>query len=189
MPPPASRGSRKEPASAAFAAALALVLLALPDGARMIYANVVAAPNPAGKVFATTPALWQAVRRHAAPNERIANNPYFLAELTPWPGNMSWALLANRRSCFAGNTFARPFSALSGPRSERIEAQFVRVFSGQGDADDVQQMAVQYHCTLAVLTPEDGAWSRDPFAASPSYRLVEATAAWRIYKLVTLAAR
>jgi len=50
-------------------------------------------------------------------------------------------------------------------------------------------MAVQYHCTLAVLTPEDGAWSRDPFAASPSYRLVEATAAWRIYKLVTLAAR
>jgi len=179
----------QKPASAAFAAALALVLLALPDGARMIYANVVAAPNPAGKVFATTPALWQAVRRHAAPNERIANNPYFLAELTPWPGNISWALLANRRSCFAGNTFTRPFSALSGPRGERIEAQFVRVFSGQGDADDVQQMAVQYHCTLAVLTPEDGAWSRDPFAASPSYRLVEATAAWRIYKLVTLAAR
>lgn len=177
------------PVSAAFAAALALVLLALPDGVRMIYANAVAAPNPAGKVFATTPALWQAVRRHAAPNERVANNPFFLAELTPWPGNISWALLSNRRSCFAGNTFTRPFSALSAPRSERIEAQFVRVFSGEGDADDIQQMAAQYHCTLAVLTPEDGAWSRDPFAASPSYRLVEATAAWRIYRLVTLAGR
>ena len=37
----------QKPASAAFAAALALVLLALPDGVRMIYANVVAAPNPA----------------------------------------------------------------------------------------------------------------------------------------------
>jgi len=34
-----------------------------------------------------------------------------------------------------------------------------------------------------VVTPQDGAWQRDPFAVSELYRLVENNAdRWRIYR-------
>jgi hypothetical protein len=172
-----------------FVAALALIMLGLHGGAMFAYRNFIVPTNPSGKVFATTPGLWQAVRRHTSPRERVASNPAFMAQMTPWPGNISWALLANRRSCYAGLTFVVPFTALSPAQRERIDAQFTRVFAGEADMGDIQQLATQYHCAVAVLTPEDGAWSHDPFASSPNYRLVEGSAAWRIYKLVTLAAR
>jgi hypothetical protein len=104
--------------------------------------------------------------------------------MTPWPVNISWALLANRRSCYAGPALVGPFTALPQSRRDQIEALFERVFAGDGTADDVAQMVTQFNCSVAVITPEDGAWRRDPFAASPFYRLVEKTSAWRIYRAV-----
>jgi hypothetical protein len=177
----------ERPISFAAVPALALVLLGLPDGLTLIYGNAVVTPNASSRVFAAAPNLWQAVRRHTSSTERIANNPYYLEHMTPWSANISWALLANRRSCYANAALVDPFSALSHARSERINAQFVRVFSGTGDADDVAQLAILYHCSVAVVTPQDGAWSRDPFAASPYYRLVEDSPSWRIYKMTTVA--
>ncbi len=177
----------ERPVSFAAIPALALVLLGLPDGLMLIYGNAVVTPNASSKIFAATPDLWQAVRRHTSSTERIANNPFYLENMTPWSINISWALLANRRSCYANEALVDPFSALTHARSARINAQFIRVFSGKGDADDVAQLAILYHCSVAVVTPQDGAWSRDPFAASPYYRLVEGNAAWRIYKLTTVA--
>jgi hypothetical protein len=177
----------EKPVSLAVVPALALVLLGLPDGAMLIYGNAVVTPNASAKVFATTPALWQAVRRHTSSAERVANNPSFLEHMTPWEVNISWALLSNRRSCYAGPAMVGPFSALSDARNNLINAQFKRVFDGDADQTDIGQLATQYNCSVAVVTPQDGAWRRDPFAASPSYRLVEDNAAWRIYKLTTLA--
>jgi hypothetical protein len=175
------------PVSFAAYLAIALLLLGLPDGALIMYGNVVGEADSSAKVFAATPALWQAMRRHASPGERVANNPLFLEHMTPWPVNISWALLSNRRSCYAGATLVGPFSALPAPRNEAVDALFIRVFAGHANAEDIAQLATTYNCGVAVVTPQDAAWNRDPFAASHYYRLVEHNRAWRIYKLTTLA--
>ena len=95
------------------ATAIGGLILSLPDTAAMIRSNVDGTPTPDGAVFAQTPELWSAVRRYAAPTARVANNPLFLQDLTPWPANMSWALLANRSSCFAGRELALALAPLS----------------------------------------------------------------------------
>lgn len=165
-----------------LSAAVVLILLGLPDAAKFGYGNFVVKPNAATKGFATTPALWQAVRRHTATDERIANNPAFMKAATPWGVNISWALLADRRSCYAGLALIGPFSAQSHAHQEAIDAQFARVFDGHAKPGDIADLATLYHCAVAVVTPTDGAWSNDPFAASPQYRLVEGTPDWRIYR-------
>jgi hypothetical protein len=179
----------QRPASPLFVAAIVLILLGVPEAVMMGYGNVVVAPNASSKAFAASPALWQAVRRYSGEAERVANNPAFLGHMTPWSANISWALLSDRRSCDAGPSFLGPFTALSNTRQDQVSALFTRVFAGDADADDVAQLAVQFNCSVAVVTPQDGAWTRDPFASSSYYRLVENTAAWRIYKIVKLAAR
>jgi hypothetical protein len=172
----------------ALIAALALggLVLSLPDTARMLASNIEGTWRPGADVFAQAPELWAAVRRHAPASARVANNPRFLAELTPWPVNISWALLANRSSCFAGREMALAFAPLSPERRAAIDKQFVRVFAGEGTPDDVAAdvaaMAKDYGCDVIVVVPQDGAWTRDPFAASSLYRLVESREGrWKIY--------
>ena len=165
-----------------MAAASVLILVGLPDGLRFGTGSFFVKPNATAKAFAATPALWQAVRRHTPADERIANNPAFMERATPWGVNISWALLADRRSCYAGLALIGPFSAQSHARQEEIDAQFARVFAGEAAAGDVEQLATYYHCATAVVVPSDGAWNSDPFAASLFYRLVEGTADWRIYR-------
>ena len=123
------------------ATAIGGLILSLPDTAAMIRSNVDGTPTPDGAVFAQTPELWSAVRRYAAPTARVANNPLFLQDLTPWPANISWALLANRSSCFAGRELALALAPLSDARREAINAQFVRVFAGEGTPGDISDMA------------------------------------------------
>jgi hypothetical protein len=165
-------------------AALALggLMLSLPDSAMMIYSNWRGTAVADEAVFAQTPELWTAVRRHAPAGVRVANNPLFLEDLTPWPANMSWALLADRSSCFAGRELAIPFAALSSERREAINDQFIRVFAGKAQTGDVSELATKYDCTVVVVVPQDGAWANDPFAASADYRLAESRDdRWRIY--------
>jgi hypothetical protein len=136
-------------------------------------------------LFAQTPEMWAAVRRHAGPQERVANNPLFVADMTLWPVDISWALLANRRSCYAGRELALVYASLPRPRLDEIDAQFMRVFAGRAEPGDVEDLAANYGCRLVVLTAADGAWANDPFAAHPRYRLVEERPdAWRIYRVV-----
>jgi hypothetical protein len=161
-------------------------LLTVPDALALLRENIVASPTPDERLLATTPALWQAVRRHTAPGERIANNPRFLDDMTPWPANISWALTANRRSCYAGNELAIPFAPIPPARRAAVEAQFVRVFAGAPESDDIRQLADRFQCDVVVVTPQDGAWRRDPFASGGLYRLVETQPdAWRIYRRTT----
>ena len=164
------------------ATAIGGLILSLPDTAAMIRSNVDGTPTPDGSVFAQTPELWQAVRRYAAPTARVANNPLFLQDLTPWPANISWALLANRSSCFAGRELALALAPLSKDMLETTDAQFIRVFAGEGAPADVAEMAKKYACDVVVIVPQDGAWNNDPFAASADYRLAETKDGhWRIY--------
>jgi hypothetical protein len=167
------------------ATAIGGLILSLPDTAAMIRSNVDGTPTPDGSTFAQTPELWSAVRRYAAPTARVANNPLFLQDLTPWPANISWALLANRSSCFAGRELALALAPLSDARREAINAQFVRVFAGEGTPGDISDMAKKYVCDVVVVVPQDKAWTNDPFATSPDYRLAEnRDGRWRIYVAV-----
>lgn len=164
------------------AAAVAGLLLSLPDTAAMIRDNVTGTRRPGAELFAGSGEAWRAVRRLTAPSARIANNPRFLAEMTPWPVNISWALLSDRSSCFAGREMALAFAPLPPRRRDEIDAQFVRTFAGDGNEHDVAELAQVYRCDAVMLVPSDGAWNRDPFAESPFYRLAESRdGAWRIY--------
>jgi hypothetical protein len=170
------------PRRAILVAAFAGLALSLPDTATTIHDNVVGMARADGKIFAQAPELWAAVRRYAAPGFRVANNPLFLEDVTPWPANISWALLANRSSCFANDDLALAYAPLPRERRETINAQFVRVFAGEAIPGDVSDMAAKYDCEVVVVVPQDGAWEKDPFAASPDYRLAEnRDDRWRIY--------
>jgi hypothetical protein len=169
-----------------IAVAVAGFILSVPDSFEMIRSNIDGTPQQDGKVFARTPELWQAVRRYAAPTARVANNPLFLQDLTPWPVNMSWALLANRSSCFAGRELVLALAPLSEESRETINAQFSRIFAGEGTPQDVSDMAKKYACDVVVVVPQDKAWANDPFASSPDYRMAEnSDGRWRIYVRAT----
>jgi len=164
------------------AAAIGALALSLPDTVAMILSNVRGNAAADGEVFAQAPELWNAVRRYTSANARIANNPLFLQDLTPWPVNISWALIADRSSCFAGSELALTFAPLPADRREAINAQFTHLFAGQGTPQDAGDLATEYGCDVVIVVPQDGAWKNDPFAASPDYRLVESREdQWRIY--------
>ncbi|MDO9412639.1 MAG: hypothetical protein Q7T81_08710 [Pseudolabrys sp.] len=164
-------------------AAVVLLLLGVPEAIKLARGNLTAPPLGGSRSFAETPALWQAVRRVTPDADRIAISPRHMESMTGWPANISWALLSNRRSCYAGSAFA-PFSPLPTVRNEEIDAQFHRVFAGETKPGDIEELAGAFKCDTAVVTSEDGAWASDPFAASPLYRLVDGTSAWRIYRTV-----
>jgi hypothetical protein len=167
----------------AAAAALCGLALGVPEAVLIIYGNVIARPPQPGAEFAQAPQMWEAVRRHAAPDERVGNNPLYLAALTPWPVNLSWALLSNRSSCFAGRELALAYVSLTDARRAEIAAAFTRVFAGEGSESDIRALALEFACRVVVVTAQDGAWQRDPFAASAFYRLVETNSdRWRIYR-------
>jgi hypothetical protein len=167
----------------ATAAAVVLLGLALPDGLHLLHQNIAGRLSADGARFRDAPALWSAVRRHTAPDERVASNPHMTDGLAPWPIALSWALLADRRSCFAGDELALAFSALPADARARAAALFDRVFAGAASDGDLDALVRDFGCTIVVLTPQDGAWSRDPFADSPLFtRVEEADGRWRIYR-------
>jgi hypothetical protein len=160
-------------------------LLSLPETVKIVRENLFGPRKSSERAFAATPSMWEAVRRHTSPTERVANNPAFLADMTPWPVNISWALIADRRSCYAGSELAIPFAPIPSARRTEIETQFLRIFAGNPAPRDVRQMAERFHCDTVVVTPQDGAWQHDPFASGEFYKLVEArTNEWRIYRRI-----
>ena len=167
----------------AVAAALVAVALGLPRSYAILRDETAGHPQPDAAAFAQAPAMWAAVRRHSLPDERVGNNPLALRAAAPWPINIGWALLANRRSCYAGREYALVFTALPAARRAEIDAQFVRVFAGEGSPDDLRDLAMRWGCRVIALTASDGAWTNDPFAASPFFRIVEtAPGKWRVYR-------
>jgi hypothetical protein len=164
--------------------AIALAGLALPDGLRLVRDNLTGRLSADGARFADAPALWAAVRRHTGADARVAANPRLMSALTPWPINLSWALLADRRSCFAGEEYALAFAPWSQPARAAAAALFDRVFAGAGSAGDRGALVADFGCRVVVLTPQDGAFDRDPFAADPRFTLLEdAPGRFRIWRV------
>jgi hypothetical protein len=173
--------ARPAPLAAAFA--LACLALALPRSFQLVAENLRGHRSASAKVFAATPQMWAAMRRVTGPAERVANNPQFMGDITPWPVNISWALFANRAACFANSELVLPYSSLPRASVDSIDDLFQTVFDGDGDAGDVHELASRYQCRTVVLTAQDGAWAKDPFATSDDYKLAEEKAgAWKIYR-------
>jgi hypothetical protein len=167
-------------------AALAVVALALVSGARDLYKNFEIKPQASAKQFSDSVQLWAAVRRNSARGERVVNNPGFLADMTRWPINISWALLAHRRSCYAGPDLALPFAPMTRKSRAKAEEAFTRLFAGKADRDEVDRLAAAFDCSLVVVTPNDGAWTTGPLAENSPFQLVDSKLnAWRIYRMRT----
>ncbi len=165
----------------ALAASLASAALGLPDTVRMMR-DYTAGQRPGdARALAQSADLWQAVRRHTAPQDRVANNPSFTGAATPWPVNISWATLSDRASCFAGWETVLAYSALPKNRLIDINDRFTRLFAGKPLPGDLPALAHEQNCATIVLTPADGAWVHDPFAGNALYALAEKSADWRIY--------
>jgi hypothetical protein len=115
----AIRLERREFAVAAVA--MAGLVLSLPETVDLISSNVVGrSPVASGREFAKTPDLWEAVRLHAGPRQRVGNNPLSLADMTPWPVNISWALSASRCSSRIFPAWC-PTSRIAAPTSCSIQ--------------------------------------------------------------------
>jgi hypothetical protein len=174
----------------AVAGATFLYLLGLPDGVAFLRQNAVGIASPTAPVLAASPALWAAVRKAAGPAERVGNNPLFLAGTLTWPVNISWALFADRRSCFAGTALAEAYVAIPRAEIEGLEALFDRVFAGAGSDEEISSLARRYQCQVIVVTPADGVWAQDGFGRSADYRLFdERPGWWRIYRATDSADR
>jgi hypothetical protein len=172
----------------AAALASAALLLGIPDGLLNLRDNAFGRSNSADPTFSQHAELWARVRAHANPADRVLNNTLSLQDMTPWPVNIGWALLSNRRSCFAGYELAIAYASLTKSQRDAADQLFIRLFGGNASAADVRDANEKYQCTVVIVTREDGAWTHDPFRNSPHYWLAEELAgAWRIYKATTTA--
>ncbi len=180
----AERLTRRHPKTIATCALLAA--LGLPQTAIFLrdYAIGQRPGDPAG--FAQSAPLWRAVRGIAGPDDRIASDPLALQAATPWPDNIGWALLSDRPSCYAGWETVLAYGGLSRPALEMVNDRFTRIFAGTPAPGDLESLAKDDNCRIAVLTPADGAWTQDPFTQSKLFRLAAQTAAWRIYRRADL---
>jgi hypothetical protein len=179
-----SRWTRRPRRLAVLLPASACILAGAYGGVVFLREDIAGQPASAAEAFARSPDLWRDVQAVSEPTERIANNPVAFAFVTKWPINISWALFANRRSCYAGWEFARPFSGQSAAKVDLVDGDFRAAFSGALPAANVRELFRRHNCRLAIVTVADGAWKADAFARDPSFDLVgEHRDAWRIYRL------
>ncbi|MEW6437629.1 MAG: hypothetical protein AB1508_10750 [Pseudomonadota bacterium] len=137
----------------------------------------------AGRDFLKEAALWQAVRNVTPVDEAVANNPSDLSALTPWPGDIGWALLSHRRHCAIRGPYLLAFRpAFSLAIRSEAGILFGRVFSGQGSDDDLRTMRDQFECRTLIVTPRDGLWASDLIEKSSIYKTVSQTAEWKILR-------
>jgi hypothetical protein len=137
------------------------------------------------RVFASDPEIWAAVRRHTLPRESVLNNARSRDEITPWPANIGWALLSDRRSCIAGWEWLRAYALLRRDRLVDIIALSERFFAGDASAADEARLQDELGCRTVLVTPQDGVWRRRALASPERWHLVEEQPdRWRIYRAV-----
>ena len=176
--------SRWTVGSRRLAAVAQAALIALGIGGGVAFARhwMTSFPSASAAEFARSPDLWQAVREHSGPKDRIAANPMLFADVTPWPINISWALLSDRRSCYAAWEFTRALAPVSLEAANAMQGQFRATFDGAAPADEMFRLFETHDCRLIVLTASDGAWASDPFARDERYALArERPGRWRLY--------
>ena len=173
-------------ASVGIAAALVLAVAGLPQEVTKLRQNLFGQQPADAAGLARSASFWNDVRKYAGPGQRVGNNPELLSDLTPWPDNISWALLSNRPSCYSGWSTAIAYTDLSSRNLKQVDDLFRRVFAGNAQLGDVHDLAFRYQCQVILEASTDGAWLHDPFANAPEYRLVDTRKGqWKIYERIT----
>jgi len=168
-----------------------IVLLApsILAGAQFVYSSTLefrtqGPETEEGTAFRASPELWKAVRQVTPSNEAIANNPLDLASMTHRPGNISWALLSQRRNCATSLGLIRSYAAQLTPRkAEDVYKFFVDAFEGNATEEQLRVMKEKYLCKTLVVTTRDGLWGKPVLDDNSIYKLVsEEKGKWRIYR-------
>ncbi len=171
-----------------YVLAMALLAPSMLEGARFVFAldfaHRIYGPDTAdGRALRAAPELWRAVRDVTPTDEAIANNPLDSAILTPWPADISWALLSQRRHCAAPFGLLQPYAQLKVDDASRISEFFVRVFKGDANADDLRTLKDTYLCRTLVVTPADGLWDKPVLSNNSAFSaVVDEPGRWRIYR-------
>lgn len=161
----------------------AVFLLAAFQAVLVLSSNLFPTPTGSGREFTGSIELWRDVRSVSSPLQRVVNNPDYLGKVTPWPVNISWALLSNRRSCYAARNLVEALVPLPREELDEIDALFRRVFTQGPESGDVRRLAFEFGCEIAIVTVDDPIWPIDPFAENLTYELVVARRdRWRIYR-------
>ncbi|MGS0648049.1 hypothetical protein ACU81Q_10495 [Komagataeibacter melomenusus] len=130
------------------------------------------------------PILWQAVASVTPAKEAVANNPFYEASLTPWEGDIAWAMLSNRESCTPPYSYLAAFA--SNETKNQIFEQYDtirRVFDGIPSSADFKLLRDEYECRTLLVVPSDALWKLPKTTPSPYFQLiVENPREWRIYR-------
>jgi hypothetical protein len=117
--------------SPTIAAAIGLFALDLVGGASFIHTNATGNPASSASAIAQSRALWRAVRRHAAPDQRVGNNPAAFADLFAWPIKSPGPCSPIAAPATRAGRWRKPSSLCPRPKTTR----WMRCSCG-GDADE-----------------------------------------------------
>lgn len=170
---------------------VAIVLLtpSILAGGRFVYSSsfqfhVKGPETVEGKAFKASPEMWKAVRKVTRPNEAVANNPRDLASITDQPGNISWAILSQRRNCATALGLLRSYAAQLTPKQAAdVYNFFVKAFEGAATEDQLRVMKEKFLCKTLIVTSRDGLWGKPVLDNNSVYKLIsEKKGQWRIYR-------
>lgn len=128
--------------------------------------------------------MWRAVDLTTPSDEAVASNPLYLQSLTPWPGNISWAMLSNRDTCTPPFAYLAAFA----PQADKAELGSIydfmlKIFNGAPQAADFQTLRDRFLCKTILVVPSDALWTSKVLAASGYYHQVEDNPGkWTIYR-------
>ncbi|WEX91692.1 hypothetical protein PZN02_005987 (plasmid) [Sinorhizobium garamanticum] len=169
--------------------AIILLTPSILSGAKSVYSNtfrfrVEGPETEEGTAFKASPDMWKAVREVTPPNEAVANNPLDLASVTHIPGNISWAILSQRRHCGTTVGFLRAYAAqLTPEQASDVYNFFVDAFEATATEDQLRVMKDKYLCKTLVVTSRDGLWGKPVLDNNSVYKLIsEKKGKWRIYR-------
>ena len=103
------------------------------------------------------------MRRYAGPNDRVADNPLYLDDITGYPVNLSWAFLLQSSILLFGVGDGARLCGFAGDRgSRRWTISSSACLRARPPPDDLRQMAQDYGCKVVVVTDSDGALDPGP---------------------------
>lgn len=128
--------------------------------------------------------MWRAVDAVTPLHQAVANNPSYDSILTPWVGNISWALMSNRDSCTPAPLYLDAFSQGLNPiQRASAENLFAQIFSGTPNLGDFKTLLDVYKCDTLLVVPSDRLWNAAILNNNPYYHLEgEHKNLWRIYR-------
>lgn len=174
---------------AAVLAAFAVVptAITLPGMLHYVHQQAVAfyvadAATTEQRAFLREPAFWAKVRSHSDSRDRVLNNFRSFAGMTHAPANLGWALFADRRACVAGNEWMLAYGRLTTDDIEATVAELDRLFAGSAHPTSQAALLDRFGCTVVVVRPDDGLWTRDTLAIAPGWKLAFADGTLRLYR-------